>query len=254
MHIITQMCRKSIKTIDWRELPLWYCLYAICTNGAIDSPPHTHPWLLLGAISLSLCIPWTLILIHSKNCTKHTYDPHVFLTIRGDLLHISLYSPIAYQHLPRWTCIHTEGKAERVTWFILSLSPGYRSWTASPLTIPPPHYVKLWIRFGVCMNPALRGVCLYAYIYVCVTLKSAFERIAGCIQLHPCMHVCNHAETPLSLPFPLLSLSLLFSLSLHLSCIHRSISFGNEVWRRGGGVERVRGTWGGREINLDPLL
>lgn len=47
------------------------------------------------------------------------------------------------------------------------------------------------------------------------------------------MYVCIHAETPF--------ISLSLSLSPHLSCIHRSISFGNEVWRKRKGCEGCMG-------------
>lgn len=40
---------------------------------------------------------------------------------------------------------------------------------STPL-FPPPHYVKLWITFGMRMNPAFRGVCLYACVCVLASL------------------------------------------------------------------------------------
>lgn len=60
--------------------------------------------LRLEAIPLNLRVRRSIILTERENCTKHSCDPRVFLTTTRDLLHISLYSPIAYQHLPGWTC------------------------------------------------------------------------------------------------------------------------------------------------------
>lgn len=110
---------------------------------------------------------------------------------------------------------------------------------SSPPCFPPPHYVKLWIMFGMRMNPAFRGVCLYVCVFVCDFIVCVWEDRASGVYIHPCMHVGIHAGNPS------------ISLSLHLSCIHRSISFGNEVWRERKGA---KGTRGGREINLAPLL
>lgn len=64
-------------------------------------------------------------------------------------------------------CIHTEEKKESDDLYYL-----YHPATGVDLLplSPPPHYVKLWITLGMCMNREVRSVCLYACMCVFVTL------------------------------------------------------------------------------------
>ena len=59
-------------------------------------------------------------------------------------------------------CIHTEGKEKESddSYYLYHPATG----AESPPLSPPPHYVKLWITFGMRMNPAFRGAGLYACV------------------------------------------------------------------------------------------
>lgn len=144
--------------------------------------------------------PSTLWKLHKAN----TWPTHVSDNLRGNLLHFSLFPPIAYHHLPRWRCIHIGKKEEESddSHYLYHPATGV---DLQPPSSPPPHYVKVWITFG--MHASRIQKCVF---YACVRLTdfiaSIWEEKGGSGLYTPrCMHVCIHAETPP--PPPMLPLS-----------------------------------------------
>lgn len=112
---------------------------ANCTIALLHTHTHTKAQLWLEAISLNLRVRRSIILTERENCTKHSCDPRVFLTTTRDLLHISLYSPIAYQHLPGWTCAGRRSQMIHIifiTWLQELDRPLSPSYSSSPRRSP----------------------------------------------------------------------------------------------------------------------
>lgn len=101
-----------------------------------------------------------------------------------------------------------------------------------PLSLSPPsHYVKLWIMFGMRMNPCIHCVCVsYAQLFQHMSGRSGG---GGCIYIRACMYASMQGPFPPP-PHPPLHHSFLPSLSIYHASIGLSAS-GMRCGERGRG-------------------
>lgn len=160
--------------------------------------------------------PSTLWKLHKAN----TWPTRVSDNLRGNLLHFSLFPPIAYHHFPRWRCIHIgkKRKSQMIPIIFITLP---QELTCSPSFAPTPLCKSMDYVWYACVPHS--EVCVFlcmcsSYWLYSLYLRGKRGKRAVYTSMHACMHPCRDAP-------------LRCYLSLHLSSIHRFISFGNEVGR-----------------------